>query len=208
MEFLMRLLAKHSPAFDPSLPWVQDGETIRGESRLFQQVSAMRRSPHTNRGHEFTRLKCPEWANVIAFTPMEAGGELVVEQFRHGIDASTLEIIGGVCDEGEHPFTTAQRELLEETGHKSERWISLGSCTPNPATQNNHYHFYLALDCTSEAALDLDPSEELQLWAVPWKEWEEKLRNGEIHHALVLAAFLRLYYWEGWNALRASLERA
>jgi len=203
----MRLLAESPSGFDPSRPWEELGTSLKGQSRLFDQFSALRRSPHTGREHEFTRLRCPDWVNVIAFRALEEGGELlVVEQFRHGVDASTLEVVGGVCDPGEDPSESGQRELLEETGHLPGRWIPLGSCSPNPAIQNNRCHFFLALDCRPAADLDLDRSEELRLWAVPWREWEEKLRTGEIHHALVLAAFLRLTCWEGWKDLRSSLE--
>lgn len=203
----MRLLAQHSPHFDPSKAWEGEAAVVRGETRLFRQIGVVRHSPHTGRSHDFTRLECPEWVNVIAFTPMNEGGELlVVEQFRHGIDASTLESIGGVCDPGEDPADTARRELLEETGHRSEDWISLGWCTPNPAVQDNRCHYFLALNCHSVADLDLDPSEELRVWAVPWQEWQEKLRSGEIHHALVMGAFFRLEFWEGWEQLRNQLE--
>jgi ADP-ribose pyrophosphatase len=206
---MMRLLAQHSAGFDPSTPWKEQEASLRGASRLFDQIAARRVSPHTDRSHEFTRLLCPDWVNVIAFTPAAEGGELLmVEQFRHGIDAPTIEIIGGVCDPGEDPFQSAARELKEETGHVSQNWIPLGSCTPNPAVQNNRCHFYLALDCQSTGKLSLDPSEELRVWAVSWAEWRELLANGQIHHALVLAAFLRLYSWAGWEDLRKSLESA
>ena len=130
----------------------------------------------------------------------------MVEQFRHGIDAATLEVVGGVCDPGEDPFLSARRELKEETGHVSDRWVPLGSCTPNPAVQNNRCHFFLALDCRSSSALELDPSEELRLWAISWKECQAKLKSGEIHHALVLAAFLKLTCWDGWTEFKASLD--
>lgn len=204
----MRLLAEHSAGFNPNTRWKEEATSLRGASRLFDQIASRRQSPHTDRTHEFTRLLCPEWVNVIAFTPAAAGGELlVVEQFRHGIDAATFEIVGGVCDPGEDPAQSAIRELEEETGHVSEHWFPLGSCTPNPAVQNNHCHFFLALECRSTGKLHLDPSEELRVWAVPWREWQGMLKRGEIHHALVLAAFLRLYAWDGWEELRGTLER-
>ena len=177
-----------------------------GQTRLFQQYRARRRSPHSQRSHDFTRLLCPDWVNVLAFTPAEQGGELLmVEQFRHGIDASTLETIGGVCDPQEPPALSAQRELLEETGFVAGRWVDLGSCSPNPAVQNNRCHFFLALDCRPVAELALDPSEELRVWAVPWAEAEAMLRDQRLDHALVLVAFLRLFLWPGWEAFRRTL---
>lgn len=203
----MRMVAQHSPGFDPATPWL-DCETLETrETRLFRHYLVRRRSPHTTRIHDFTRLLCPDWINVVAFTAPEAGGELLlVEQYRHGVDASTLEIIGGVADLGEDPAVAARRELLEETGHTAGTWISLGSCLPNPAVQDNRCHLYLALDCTPVAALDLDPSEELRVWAAPWAEAEQLLRAGRLDHALVMAAFLRLFLWPGWPGLERSLR--
>lgn len=201
----MRLLAQHSLGFDPAQAWKGGEATLRSETRLFRHLGVVRQSPHTGRSHDFTRLECPDWVHVIAFT--EDGELLAVEQFRHGINSATLEAIGGVCDPGEVPELTARRELLEETGHQSDSWLSLGWCSPNPAIQDNRCHFFLALGCQPVAELDLDPSEELRVWAVPWREWEAKLESGEIHHALVLAAFFRLRLWQGWDNLRATLER-
>jgi 8-oxo-dGTP pyrophosphatase MutT (NUDIX family) len=204
---MMRLLAQHSRGFDPALSWEQVGEARRESSPIFHSIHSRRRSPHTGREHVFTLLECPEWINVIAFTPLEAGGEiLVVEQFRHGLNLPTLEIVGGLCEPDEDPLHAAQRELMEETGHQAERWISLGSCAPNPAVQTNLCHFYLALGCTSVQELHLDAAEELRVWAFPWSEWEAKLRDGEVNHALVMAAFLRLSFWEGWPELKKTLQ--
>lgn len=200
----MRLLHAHPEGFDPARPWPQDAESIRQDSRLFRQIVARRRSPHTGLSHDFYRLQGPEWVNVIALTP--EGELLVVEQFRHGIDAPTLEIPGGGCDPGEAPLASARRELREETGCTAEQWVELGSSTPNPATQNNRCHHFLALACQPAGGLVLDAAEELRVWACSWREWQDRLRSGDIHHALVLAAFLRLQHWEGWPALRDRLE--
>ena len=199
----MRLLYRHPDGFDPATPWIQEGEEIRQDSRIFRQILARRRSPHTGREHVFHRLQGPDWVNVVAFT--REGELLVVEQFRHGIDSPTLEIPGGACDPGEAPLEAARRELREETGHVAAQWIPLGVCTPNPATQDNRCHTFLAAGCQAAGGLDLDPSEELQVWACTWADWEARLRRGEIHHALVLAAFLHLQLWAGWPDLRREL---
>ena len=200
----MRLLHSQPGGFDPRTAWIQEAESVRQDSRIFRQIVAQRRSPHTGRQHAFYRLQGPDWVNVVAFT--RAGELLVVEQFRHGIDASTIEIPGGGCDAGEAPEVAARRELREETGFLSSHWIALGSCTPNPATQNNRCHTYLALDCDPDGELELDPAEELQVWAYSWSEWQACMRQGEVHHALVLSAFQLLSLWDGWAALRQRLE--
>lgn len=192
----MRLLATHSEAFDPSRAWIQGEVRTQAEGPVFRQTLARRRSPHTDLEHAFVRLEGPDWVNVVAFN--NAGELLIVEQYRHGIEQSTLEIPGGCCDPGEAPLAAARRELREETGHSAEAWVDLGFCTPNPATQNNCCHSFLALDCQPEGPLELDRAEELRLWAFGWEEWETRLRGGEISHALVLTAFLRLFLWEGW----------
>ncbi len=200
----MWLLHRQPEGFDPGAPWVQESESVRQDSRLFRQIVARRRSPHTGREHAFYRLQGPDWVNVVAFT--RAGELLVVEQFRHGIDEATLEIPGGGCDAGECPEEAARRELREETGFTSGQWVALGSCTPNPATQNNRCHTFLALDCDPAGDLELDPAEELQVWACSWSEWQALMRQGAIHHALVLSAFQFLSLWAGWPDLRGMLE--
>lgn len=200
----MRLLHCHPEGFDPAAPWAQESESVRQDSRLFRQIVAQRRSPHTGRRHDFYRLQGPDWVNVVAFS--RTGELLVVEQFRHGIDEPTLEIPGGGCDRGEAPLEAARRELREETGFVSDQWVALGSCTPNPATQNNRCHSYLALDCEPEGPLELDPAEELQVWACAWPEWQALMRRGDVHHALVLSAFHLLSLWEGWPSLLRRLE--
>jgi 8-oxo-dGTP pyrophosphatase MutT (NUDIX family) len=203
----MRILAQLSPGFDPAAPWLDCEVLAARDTRLFEHYKVRRRSPHTGQEHDFTRLICPEWVNVVAFTAPALGGELLlVEQFRHGIDASTLEIIGGVCSPGEDPALAAARELLEETGHAAARWVSLGSCSPNPAVQNNRCHFFLALDCAPVADLALDPSEELRVWAASLDEALDLLRSGAMDHALVMAAFLRLFLWPGWGDLERTLR--
>lgn len=200
----MRLLATHSPGFDPARAWIQGEVKTRSEGPVFRQTLARRRSPHTDLEHAFVRLEGPDWVNVVAFN--EAGELLVVEQYRHGIEEATYEIPGGCGDPDETPLDAARRELREETGHVSGTWVELGFCTPNPATQNNRCHSFLALDCRPDGPLELDRTEELRLWAFTWAEWEARLKDGEISHALVLTAFLRLFLWEGWPDLHRRIS--
>jgi 8-oxo-dGTP pyrophosphatase MutT (NUDIX family) len=176
------------------------------KSPIFTLEEIERESPHSRKRGLFYRLACPEWVHAVPFTPEADGLEiLAVEQYRHGVDRPSLEVPGGVCNHGENPLDAAKRELLEETGHATDNWAYLGCCTPNPAIQNNKCHFYLALDCVQVRELDLDPTEELRVWAVPFSEWVKKMESGEIHHGLILAAFERLRLSEAWSTINEKL---
>jgi ADP-ribose pyrophosphatase len=138
-----------------------------------------------------TTLACPDWANVIALTEKE---ELVlVRQFRPGPCAPTLETPGGVIDDGEDPLTAGARELLEETGYRSDRISLLGSAHANPALSGNRIHFVLAEAARKVEEPRFDGGEEeceVVLW--PFSNVDALLENGLFSHALCWAALAKL----------------
>jgi ADP-ribose pyrophosphatase len=144
---------------------------------------------------EFYVIDAPDWVNVVALT--EDDQLLLIEQWRHGIDAVTLEIPGGMVDPGETPAAAARRELLEETGFAAARWAPLGTVTPNPAIQSNRCHTFVALGCARVATPRFDGNERIHLRPVPYAEVPGLVAEGAIHHALVVAAL-------GYEALRRA----
>ncbi len=139
---------------------------------------------------EFYVLEAPEWINVIALTPDDQA--VLVEQYRYGIEQPTLEIPGGMADEGETPIEAAKRELLEETGFRSERWSSLGKVSSNPAIMNNYTHLFLAEGCVFEGEVENpDTNERINVHLLPVEEFLELASDGTVHHAIVLAAVAR-----------------
>lgn len=138
---------------------------------------------------DFYVLEAPEWINIIGLT---ASQEIIlVEQYRYGIEAPTLEIPGGMVDEGEEPLQGAKREMLEETGYRSDKWSSLGKVSSNPAIMSNYTHIYLAEDCVFEGAENPDTHERINVHTMPLEHFLELSKNGTVHHAIVLAAVAR-----------------
>jgi 8-oxo-dGTP pyrophosphatase MutT (NUDIX family) len=136
--------------------------------------------------HPYYRLECADWVNVL---PITADGKAVlIRQPRPGPMRRTLEIPGGVVDPGEHRDTTmaAARELEEETGYVSQRILSLGSVSPNPAIMTNRIHLFVALGCAPAEARQHhpDPEEDIEIELVPVEELEQLVRTGAIDHAL------------------------
>jgi 8-oxo-dGTP pyrophosphatase MutT (NUDIX family) len=134
---------------------------------------------------KFYVLNAPEWINVIALT--DNNEVALVEQYRHGIDETTLEIPGGMVDAGEKPLEAAKRELLEETGFESDSWELLGKASSNPAILSNFTHIYMARDCKKTSPQQTDGHEDIKVHSLPIKEFLSLVDEGVVHHSIVLA---------------------
>lgn len=93
---------------------------------------------------EYYILEYPDWVNVIAIT--KEGKFVLVRQYRHGIKETRYEICAGVCETGEEPLLSAQRELYEETGYGNGNWTKLMTISANASTMTNITHCYLATE--------------------------------------------------------------
>ncbi len=146
----------------------------------------------------FYVLNAPEWINVIALTP---DNEVVlVEQYRAGIHESSLEIPGGMVDEGENPLEAAKRELLEETGYVAGSIKKIGKTSSNPAILSNYTHLFLAENCEKIQDQQTDGNEDIKVHMIPMEEFLNLVKNGTVHHSIVLAAVAHYLLYLSENA--------
>lgn len=118
-----------------------------------------------------------DFSLVAAVTPAD---ELVlVRQWKHGIGQITLELPGGVVDEGAAQDAAA-RELLEETGYACDglRWVGGGPLDPSKET--NSVHLFAGTGARRVAEQELDVTEEIEVVLVPVGELRRRIRAGEI----------------------------
>ena len=113
-------------------------------------------------GHEFERdvVRHPGAVSVVA--AHGDGTVTLVRQLRVPVDEPVLEAPAGTCDvDGEHPETTALRELEEEAGLRAGRLLRLGTVYNSPGYTDQRTIVYLA---TEVAPCETRPSGAEERW--------------------------------------------
>lgn len=184
--------------------WQKLESEIKGHFRIFTIRQDQSRSPRTGNTHNFFILEAKDWVNIIPIT--SEGKVVMIHQYRHGIEAVTLEIPGGEADpEDSSPAAAAERELLEETGYAVEVVIPIGKVTPNPAFLDNHCHTFLALGAKKVTTPQFDGSEDIAVQEIDLADIPSLVQNGRITHALVIAAFYHLDHYRQQNPTHWNL---
>ena len=162
------------------------------ESLLKTPVFEVRRhwfnSPKDGRDKPFTILECPDWVQVLAFTPDRRA--LLVRQFRHGTRQVSLELPGGVVEPGQTPEEAGRRELREETGYAADNFRQVAAFRPNPAIQNNTAYVFAADNARQVGPTDFDENEDLDLVLVPAAALRRLVLAGTVDHVIMAAAIL------------------
>jgi ADP-ribose pyrophosphatase len=141
-------------------------------------------------------LEYGNWATILALTKQQE--VVLVLQYRHGAQKVLLELPGGAMEgEGENPMQAARRELLEETGYNSDKFIQIGCVSPNPANQTNLIYSFLALDAEKVAGQHLDATEDIEVVLKPLDEVIRMAKSGELFQTMqVSTVFFALAYWD------------
>ncbi len=171
--------------------WKLISSRVDRSFRIFNLRTDHARSPRTGQTHDFYILESPDWVNVI---PLTSDNEVVlIRQYRHGTREVTLEIPGGLVEGDSSPEDAGRRELIEETGYEGPEWVLLGSVHPNPAFLTNQCYTYLARHVTRVKKQNQDEKEDIEVLLKPLKEIPRLIREKQITHALVVAAFYHYF---------------
>lgn len=160
-------------------PWL----TVRHESLEL---------PDGRRVPDYYVLEYPDWINVTAIT--RDGLFVLIDQYRHGLGETSYEIPAGVAEPTDASMlAAAQRELAEETGYGGGEWRLLTVVAPNPATQSNLTHCFLATGVERLSEQHLDPTEDLRVHLMTRREVLDLLRSDSIRQALMAAPLWRYF---------------
>lgn len=148
--------------------------------------------PDGRRLPDYYVFEYPDWVNVIATT--HDGRFVFIDQYRHGLGETSYEIPAGVVESSDGSMlAAAQRELAEETGYGGGAWRLLTVLSPNPATQNNLTHCFLATGVERLGSQHLDATEDIRVHLLTRSEVLELLHTDRIRQALMAAPLWRYF---------------
>ena len=125
----------------------------------------------------------PTWVSAVAVT--EDRKVVMVRQYRHAIEETIIEIPGGCVDDADPSLEYAiSRELKEETGYEFTSYEYLGKISPNPSTNNNWMHMFLARGGKLVGEQQLDHNEEIEVVLVTIDELKKMLTDHQILQAM------------------------
>jgi ADP-ribose pyrophosphatase len=119
----------------------------------------------------------PDYVNVVVET--EEGKFLCFRQTKYALDGTSLAPVGGYLEPGEDALTTAQREVLEETGFRAREWIPLGSYILDANRGAATGHLFLARRAYYVQERNADDLEEQELLMLSRAELRSALEAGE-----------------------------
>ncbi|MCL5008709.1 MAG: NUDIX domain-containing protein [Candidatus Marsarchaeota archaeon] len=101
----------------------------------------------------------------------------------------SINMFGGVIEEGEHPLEAAKRELLEEAGITAKSWILLKTFAYGGKLSYKFY-LYAALNCTRNSEQKLDPGEKIKVIRMPLNAFMRSVKRMRMN------ADIKLYFTE------------
>jgi ADP-ribose pyrophosphatase len=108
-------------------------------------------------------------------------GIYFLEQYRHGIKNSMLNLPMGLIDDGEIPEETAKRELFEETGYDADFLEYLGEFYLAPSYISTKAHVFYSNNLKEISGNGIDKKEgNLILTKISKEDVKNMIRNNEI----------------------------
>lgn len=126
----------------------------------------------------------------VAILPVLSDDEVVlIRQYRSAIDRFVYELPAGTREPGEEIQRTAERELIEETGFRAERWTFLTSFWSSPGILSEKIYIYRA-DGLTVGKSALEDGEILKPCILRRDEITRLIQSGEIADGKTLVGLL------------------
>ncbi len=130
-----------------------------------------------------------ERSPFVVVVAIDGSDLLMVRHYRHGTDATYLELPAGYIDEGETAISAARRELREETGFEAAEATLLGELHPLPGYVRSSAHI-VACNGLRQVGPIIDAVEIEQVLRVPTARAIDMIVKGEVIEMQAVSAIL------------------
>ncbi len=151
------------------------------EGPLFKVYKDQVREPN---GHESARdiIRHNGSVVILAIDDRESKKDPLVileRQYRHAAGQYLWEVPAGKMEAGEERLAAAQRELMEETGYRAEKWTELVRYYASPGFLGEWMQVFLAEELTPGKAQP-EADETLSVFSIPLSELDKLIEQGRI----------------------------
>jgi ADP-ribose pyrophosphatase len=140
---------------------------------------------------DFYQIDLRPFSLIVPF--LRNGKVLVIRQYKHGPKSEMLGFPAGYVDPGEAPAKAAERELMEETGLRVGRLVSMGGYVDNGNQGGGTGHYFAAFDCDFVKPPAPGDLEEFAYEELTPHEINSAMQSGEfsvIHHVAAWGLWL------------------
>jgi ADP-ribose diphosphatase len=129
--------------------------------------------------------------HAVAILPFDGDRCKLLKQYRYAIGQHIYEAPAGTMEPGEDPDTTAQRELIEETGFQAGLLTPKGFIYTTPGFTDEKIFLFEARDLSPSQEFCRDEDEVIEVVDVPIRDLDAMIRNGTICDAKTICLVYR-----------------
>ena len=129
--------------------------------------------------------------NAVAILPVQGDRCKLLKQYRYAVDQYIFEAPAGTMEEDEDPLTTAQRELIEETGFVAKTIVPKGFIYTTPGYTDEKIFLFEARDLSPSEEFGKDDDEIIEVMDVATSDLNEMIINGTIVDAKTICLIHR-----------------
>jgi len=174
--------AENEPAFHGVVYLMSDNEQVLLKCSRFS-IHAL--DVTDREGQIRTREVIRHPGAVVLLHVLDDGRVVMIENHRHSVGQTLLELPAGTIEIDEPPESTAGRELIEETGYHAGKLEKLHEFYSCPGICDELMHLYLATQL-SAGPPDREVTEEIENRIVSRDEIAQMITEGKIRDAKTL----------------------
>jgi 8-oxo-dGTP pyrophosphatase MutT (NUDIX family) len=141
-------------------------------------------------GHKTKYLKFDYNSSAVTIIAKNTEGKfLISKEYSHPVQEVLWQFPGGGVPSSESPEDGANRELIEETGHKSKNLTLLGDYLVNNRRSKQRMFVYLGTELIEDTSHKKDIEEEIENFWVDEKEIDKLILDNKIENNHMLASW-------------------